>query len=222
MQRRFICRRSLPGRALASAGRCGCYAGRRHVSDEADAATRAVFSADASSPIKKPNEACEVAADADQRYATISAKIEYCRSRGVDYERAVRCASTVRMLERIYAPTTARTPASASSSRGDAYAGVEGDNVEGEGVEGEDVEGDGADVEADDGPGGNGAPATLVVVQDACIEALGDGSVRVRVVGMTEDVFMAMERVGRCPLCRRRGHGLKLCPHLPDDLRPFC
>jgi ribosomal protein S28E/S33 len=52
-----------------------------------------------------------------------------------------------------------------------------------------------------------------------------DGEVvglRVRVEGMTEEVFQAMVRDGQCPLCCQRQHSLEECPLLPNELRPFC
>ena len=57
------------------------------------------------------------------------------------------------------------------------------------------------------------------------IESIGDSSggvrVRVRVSGLSNGDHDALDRAGRCPLCRHTGHRLRMCPHVPDELRPF-
>lgn len=46
--------------------------------------------------------------------------------------------------------------------------------------------------------------------------------VRVRIMGMSDEVFDHIVKEGRCPLCGRAQHELVMCPMMPNELRPFC
>jgi hypothetical protein len=180
------------------------------VTDEVFAATTAVFSADATCPILRPNDACEVAQCADDLFASWGARAEYCRSRGVDYGRVIKNADDVRLLERsLLADDTDSATSSTSTTTRTRFKPVrtpppptaeqqQEQQEQQEWQEQQEQESPKAEAVAD------------------------DGRVRVRIVGMSNTTFAAMMRAGRCPLCARRDHRLAMCPHLPDELRPFC
>jgi len=101
---------------------------------------------------------------AKMRHAGLSARIERCRSEGVDYERAEAYASVVMAL----------------------YTGID--------------------------------PSAQfhVVVDDVTYH------VRIMIGNSTSDLDMDPAHAGcMCMLCLSTHHTLRLCPHLPDELRPF-
>lgn len=207
---------------------CGCYAGRRHASEEANARHVPVFSAAGHATILTPNEVSEVVDEAERKFERLGARAEYCKSHGVDYARAVRCVHDVRLLERSLVQSPSERPHPHQHDSNDDEFKKEGDDIP---FVDDDVEG-GGEGEGEGEGGGlivhstnsryrhktkRSPPPSEVVV-----EARPDGGIRIRVTGMSDATFDAMQRVDRCPLCRRRGHRLTLCPHMPDDLRPFC
>ena len=65
--------------------------------------------------------------------------------------------------------------------------------------------------------------AVPMAVDDATaiFDVTETGTTRVRIIGMSEAAFLSMLSSGRCPMCGHDGHLMAMCPHLPDDLRPF-
>lgn len=151
----------------------------------------AVFSAEADNP-RPPteSEAADVVAESDAKYLTEGARSEFCRSRGVDYDRYRRCATDVRALER----AMRLEPASPPPSADEIVAMLQQQQ--------------------------QSRPDASI---DLSVECINDdfGLVRVRVKWLSEEAHETLERFGRCPLCLDTGHNLRMCPHLPDELRPF-
>ena len=106
------------------------------------------------------SEAVKHAKDAERLYEGTSARIEYCKSKGVDYENVIAYADVIEKL------------ASAVDSK-----------------------------------------KHLLV---RCDES---GKVQI-IIGNTSSYSSSTTGLG-CPLCLDRKHRLALCPHLPDELRPF-
>lgn len=179
--------------------RSGCYLGRRHEGDGRLSDVKAVFSAGpvfgALARVPTPSDADAIVAEADARYESPGARSEFSRSRGVDYERFKRFALEVRMLERAFVSES--SPGAGAPPTREAALLPRPERTR---------------------------PPTAELCLEA-IEAEDDSGdvvrVRVRVVGLTEQAHESLELAGRCPLCRRRGHALRMCPHVPSELRPF-
>lgn len=95
-------RAALPSRAV----RARCYWNpSRHASAEWIAARVPVFSVSSDDAERRDSpttadEADEIVGEAETTYASDGARSEFCRARGVDYDRFKRCAQDVRTLER--------------------------------------------------------------------------------------------------------------------------
>ncbi len=68
-------------------------------------------------------------------------------------------------------------------------------------------------------------PIKPIVRGDPVIDIIGDPdgkyTLYVRIEGMSEEEYAKLKNAGKCPLCCQ-SHNLSKCPHLPDELRPFC
>ena len=192
---------------------CRCYWNRsRHRSEESIATETSIFSSRSQvfgTPSLTANEANEIVAEAEATFDSAGARAEFCSSHGVAYDRFKRCATIVRSLERAYvsecndaAATESLAPSSESASATPATSATASS----------------AKTRRPERYSTN-LPAELF------LESIGDGRggvrVRVRIVGISDKAHESLELAGRCPLCRRKGHRLRMCPHVPAELRPF-
>lgn len=189
--------------------RCACYLNRRHARPDAEAGSLAAFSSSRDSRVLGPNEVAKVLAEAEAAYAAPGARAEYCLSvHGVVYDRAVRCLPDVLALESALlldhqaAPPDAPIPDPPHPPHPPSPS-----------PQAEDV----APV-----PALLPKPPRSRALMEVALEVDGsDGTIRVCIAGMPASALEAFERAGCCPLCRRDGHRFALCPHLPNELRPF-
>ena len=190
-----------------------------------------------------PGDAAVTIEEARVAYVAQSARIEFCKSRGVDYERAVRYLPLLEELERALPPsresksglelvTPPRRRRSTASVRGqdqsqttlnlgEPYIEVTAmhpypsaspsaspsPSPSASGRPGSEED------EVPNAPPPSPARPTSHILQHA---------LRVRIMGMSEDMFRRIVEEGRCPLCGNAEHSLPMCPLLPNELRPFC
>jgi hypothetical protein len=172
--------------------RCQCYAGKRHESEDAISATSSVF---ASAPVGGGGKKAPTASEAAEVVGDAEARFASLGAR------AEFCRSHGIDYDRF------RRCAPLVCALERALAAAAGPNVPDENVS-----------HMFDFSSDVGAPELV-------IESIGDSSggvrVRVRVAGVSNGDHDALDRAGRCPLCRHSGHRLRMCPHVPDELRPF-
>lgn len=197
------------------AGRCACacYLNRRHARPDAESGSLAAFSSSRDSRVLGPKEVAKVLAEAEAAYDAPGARAEYCLSvHGVVYDRAVRCLPEVLALERAIL-LDQQQDASPLDEASPQQAAAE---AQGEGEGEADAEGEVAI------PALLPKPPRSRALMEVALEVDGrDGTIRVCIAGMPASAIEAFERAGCCPLCRREGHRFALCPHLPNELRPF-
>ena len=149
----------------------------------------------ADSPVT-PREAANAVNDAKNAYVGHGARIEYCISRGVDYDRSVRYLPVLERLERALEEVE---PPSAFVAR----------KVPPLKLLPPPKRREHAREETPD------SAIPYVELMQGCF-------VRVRIYGMSEDQYNSIVDDGRCPLCGQHEHPIIMCPCMPNELRPFC
>jgi hypothetical protein len=132
-------------------------------------------------------------------FKTLSAKIEYSRHHGVDYERAVKYAKHVQDMDDLLSNT--RT-AIGNNLNGPvallpAPTRIQEGNLE---------------KQTDEGEGRR-------YVQMMTTSGSGEYLIRIRVVGISDQRFRYFVQKGGCPLCSTCTHSIDMCPSLPDEYR---
>ena len=142
----------------------------------------------------QPREAVRVIAEAEGAFEGHGARVEYCRAKGVDYERSLRYIPVLQSLENAFESdgesATLRNPPLWPPLNRNHLLSDQSSRI------------------------------PYLEVRTPYLEVRT--GVRVRIAGMSDEEFDQIVREGKCPLCCRDRHELVMCPMMPNEMKPFC
>jgi hypothetical protein len=159
----------------------------------------------------RPKYALKVIRDAQDAFVAPGARAEYCRTKGIDYERSVKYLPIIEHLERAYSTNEEEEQTALTLySKPELPLTSQHSNDPKESEMVVSVQKGHPYLEMRTFPDGAGP------------EIEGQYMVRVRIMGMSDETFYRIVKEGRCPLCGKMAHSLAMCPIMPKEMRPFC
>lgn len=158
------------------------------------------------------DEAASVVREAERTYSGHGARVEFCVSRGVDYDRSVTYLPVLEGLERAHqvdlTPQQEEDRIKAMEQRQERRTFVVREVPPLKLL-----------------PRPQFPPtstSTPTQTASSFVELAQGYFLRVRIYGLSDEDYAAIVERGCCPLCGQPEHPIIMCPRIPNELRPFC